>query len=113
MKKNEYPVFNVIYDDSNNAEFVPHDVFRYTDVRNLLDKYKKKPVKERKKEEFAELLRREFAYHMWGKCEAELILKEWVGRPHEKKIDGYWQVMLNWNTVVNLGWDYCKPRKEI
>lgn len=111
-KKRDYPVFNTVMEDFNKAEYKKFNIFRGYYISEFLDKYKKKPTKERNKEDFAEQLKRECKYSYWGKSEYEIIISPWGGRAPEKKVDVWNQIELNWDIVVDLGWNYVKPRSE-
>ena len=47
-----------------------------------------------------------YRYYYWGKCEHEIIIKEWVGREAEEKVDVFDQLMLNWDIFVDHLYDY-------
>ena len=69
--------------------------------------YNKELTEEQKKEQFAEMLRRELAYYYRLKCEWEVVIDHW---PHcdnavQLKIDVYDQLRLNWERFVDYTWE--------
>lgn len=89
--------FNVIIWDVNAREFVPYNIIPY-----LLNQYKTAKVKPTTTEEFAQFIKKESMYQWWGRCEYEIILKDWPCGQKEEKIDVYWQVMMNINIITEI-----------
>lgn len=88
--------FMVYYHDFNRDKIDTFDIFNHNgfreDIKKALKKYKDKDL-------FSEILKREFRYYFWSKCEWELIveitkdnrifLSPWCGSrdPEKVKID--------------------------
>ena len=70
--------------------------------------------------DFKEILEKVLRYYYWGKCEHEVIIKEWTGKPSEVKIDIFDQLRLNWevfclyvwNSLIEEGIDFSKKEKK-
>lgn len=44
-------------------------------------------------------------YYFWCKSEYELVLKQWVGRECEQKVDIFSQVYLSWDRFIDYLWN--------
>lgn len=89
--------YNVIVWDINKKEFVPYDIFPYL-KREFLNS-KETPYTF---EEYKDWIKRRALYQWWGRCEYEIILSDWPGMIKTKKIDVYYQVMNNIDTITKL-----------
>lgn len=89
--------FNVIINEFNTGKFVPFNVLPY-----LLQCYKKTKKKPKTFEEFKNFIIDESRYQWWSRTEYEIVLEEWPTTEHNKKIDVFWQIMLNIDLVVRL-----------
>lgn len=89
--------FNVIIEDINTREFIPYDVIPY-----LVSQYKKAKDKPNTFLEFKEFIRKESMYQWWSRCEYEIVLQSWPTGKNEKKIDVYWQIMMNINLITDI-----------
>lgn len=113
--------FNVIIED--NGVFRPYDIIPY-----LIDQYNKSKNKPKIFNDFKEFVEQESRYQWWARCEYEIVLGPWpyITSPSErhdkkgeddieawkkhwnkhlescKKIDIYWQIMMNLDTITNL-----------
>lgn len=102
--------FNVIVENINKKEFVSYDVIPY-----LVNCYKeikrgtKKPVNF---DEFKEFIKKNSMYQWWSRCEYEIILNSWPSNNNEKKIDVYWQIMMNIDIITEIVMAECKKRKR-
>lgn len=92
--------FNVIYEDINKQEFVAYDVMPY-----LRDCYNGAKKSERPKDitEMRLFVKKWSQYMWWSRSEYEIVLKSWVSSyTKEKKIDIYWQVLLNLDVIAQM-----------
>ena len=92
--------FTVIVEDYNKKEFISYDVMPY-----LMRCYEETKKKDKPKtfEEFKEFVRSKSMYQYWCRCEYEIVLNSlFSGRTKEEKIDVYFQISLNINTVTKL-----------
>lgn len=89
--------YNVILYDFNSKKFVPFDIF---------PSLKREYVNDREApytfEEFKDWIRRKALYKWWAKCEYEIILQSWPTGDKEEKIDVYYQIMNNIDTITKL-----------
>jgi hypothetical protein len=53
-------------------------------------------------EEFKEYIKDTAMYHWWSRCEYEIILNDWPCQKSKKKVDVYWQVMMNLDIIVHI-----------
>lgn len=90
--------FNVIIYNFNSRKFENYDIIPYL-CRMYKETRKEKPVTF---EEFRKFIKEEAQYQWWGRCEYEVILKPWPGDDTEKKIDVYWQVMMNLDLITKI-----------
>lgn len=60
------------------------------------------------KDTFTNAVKSNLMYYFWSKSEYEIVLKNWVGRDCEIKIDVYNQVMLNFDKFVEYLWSFKK-----
>lgn len=100
-KKKEHTPFYVINQDFNRKEFKPYNIMPY-----LMERYKATKPKDRPKtfEEFKEFVDKECLYMYWSRCQYEIVLCPLIGDREEEatKIDIYWQIKMNFDTVVRI-----------
>lgn len=102
QRNREDCVFNVILLDFNSKDFVPYNVMPY-----FFEEYEELPIKKRpaknNREEVKAWLERKAQYQFWGRCEYEVLLCDWMfPEKTNKKIDVYWQIMLNIDLITDL-----------
>lgn len=103
MKVKTKPVFNVIVHDTNKGSIERVNFFELPAWGEI--KYTLRKVKRRKgfNLETAEyILNGECMYHFWAKAEWEVVVKEWIGKPAELKIDVYYQLKANWELFKTI-----------
>lgn len=96
VKKTEVK-FNVILNDINRDVFEPYDIIPY-----LNDCYIKEENKPKTFAEFREFIIKEARYQWWARCQYEIILSDWPCNKVQKKVDVYWQIMLNIDLITKL-----------
>ena len=89
--------FYVIIYNFNGDTFEPYDVMTY-----LIEEYKNAEVKPSTIEEFKTFVEQKSRCQWWARCEYEIILSDWPGEKHSEKLDVYWQLMMNIDTVVEI-----------
>jgi hypothetical protein len=62
----------------------------------------KKNDKPKSFDEFKEFVKSNSMYMYWSRCEYEIILKAWVSKTKEKKIDVHTQIMNNIDVVTTI-----------
>lgn len=99
MSKKKITPFFVIIDDSNKQEFVTYNVMPY-----LMECFRKAKKNDKPKsfDEFKEFVKSNSMYMYWSRCEYEIILKAWVSKTKEKKIDVHTQIMNNIDVVTTI-----------
>jgi hypothetical protein len=99
MSKKKITPFFVIIDDSNKLEFVTYNVMPY-----LMECFRKAKKNDKPKsfDEFKEFVKSNSMYMYWSRCEYEIILKAWVSKTKEKKIDVHTQIMNNIDVVTTI-----------
>ena len=107
--------FNVIIWEPNHKVFEPYDIIPYlvNAFQERVKNYKKYPKNDYWKiptnfEEFKEFIEKESQYQFWGRCEYEVILVDWPCLKTEKKIDVYWQIMMNIDLITEIVMEECK-----
>lgn len=107
MKVNSKP-FYVIVDDVNRKEFVKYDVMPY-----FIDCYreckKSKPVS---LEEFKSFIENNSRYMYWSRTEYEIVLKAWMSKTKDMKIDVHYQVMNNIDLIAQMLMDHVTKSKN-
>lgn len=99
MEKNK---FNVIVEDFNTREFVSYDVMPYLRERMLGLSKAKRPKNRKETEEF---IKKWASYQWWSRSEYEIVLCPLIPYPDDdigKKVDVYWQMMLNLDVIVDI-----------
>ena len=89
--------FNVINYDFNSKCFVGYNIIPY-----LTQCYNEAEIKPTTIEEFKKFIKARSQYKWWSRCEYEIILLDWPNQKHYKKIDIYWQVMLNLDIISEI-----------
>ncbi len=89
--------YNTIVYNVNSNKFETYDIFPY-----LIDEYKKERNKPYTFEEYREFIFRCAKYQWWGRCEYEIILRDWPKGKTEEKIDVYKQVCDNIDAITEL-----------
>ena len=92
--------FNVIIEDINSKKFVPYDVMPYL----VQCYYEAEETDDRPGtlEEFKVFIKRHSMYRWWSRCEYEIVLQSWPTGNNEKKIDVYWQIMMNIDLITEI-----------
>ena len=104
--------WNVYVEDINGKQMKKYDIFEhYGFAQDVKDAYKKHKDDF---ENFKEAVRQSLSYFFWAKCEWEIVLSPWPesNRFHEKKIDVYDQVRMNWDVFIKYVWDMAHARKK-
>lgn len=85
--------FNVIHYDINRQQFESYDIMPQlmAECKNF-----------KSRTEMEEYIRQMSIYYFWAKCEHEVILKDCLNNDISKKIDVYWQIMNNFDLVVEI-----------
>ena len=123
--------WNVFIGGFNSREIEVHNVFNHygfwKDLVKIAKKYKNHVLPDdlkiqieaeaQDKAEFAEEVRRSLMYFYWSKCEWEVIIEHWPQHEgwHDKKVDVYEQVRMNWDHFIDYLWEHrreIKPRKD-
>ena len=89
--------FYVIVYDVNGESFVPYDVIPY-----LKECYCEAKDKPKTLEEFKDFIKVHSLYQWWSRCEYEVILCGWPNTDTNKKVDVYWQIMMNIDIITEL-----------
>lgn len=113
MKKTNIIPFNVIIHDFNKKGFEGYDIMPYlmqTWAELKKSKYRKKE-RPTNRAELKEWVKQWSQYQFWARCEYEIILQSWPNMDDDKKVDVYWQIMLNHDLVTdifakNIGFEY-------
>ena len=100
--------FNVIIQDFNSKEFVSYDIFPY-----LTHEYKILKNKPSTYEDFKEFIKAKSMYQWWSRCEYEIILTGWPNTDFHKKIDIYWQIMMNIDVITELFIKHIQQWKQL
>lgn len=91
--------FNVIWFNFNGSEFESYNIMLY-----LVNRYKEYKEKDRlnTRDDIKEFIKTTSMYMWWGRCEYEIILEDWPCNEVHKKVDIYWQIMLNLDIIVDI-----------
>lgn len=104
--------WNVIHYDFNGRKIDVFDIFGHggfsKDVAYAYKKHKNDF------DAFADKVRGALFYRFCSKCEWEVTIGAWPpsDRVPERKVDVYWQVMLNWPVFIDYVWTRCHERKR-
>lgn len=104
--------WNVIVGNFNSREIEAYNIF---DHGGFMDDVTKAYKRHRDDfGAFCEDVRRSLAYYFWSKCEWEVVVDHWPhsDRRKPKKVDVYYQVMLNWDVFIDYVWRMCRTRKN-
>lgn len=89
--------FYVICYNFNGQRFEPYDIMDY-----LVSEYKESRNKPKTKQEFFEFVNNASRYRFFGRCEYEIIIKDWPTQSHEEKWDIYDQIMMNIELITDI-----------
>lgn len=94
--------------DSNKGKIVKYNVINTGVINHLIERLNqiKKEKGRWNYDDFTVAAMQIYRYYYWGKCEHEIIIKEWVGKEAEEKVDVFDQLMLNWDIFVDHLYDY-------
>lgn len=98
--------FNVIIEDFNNHKFIPYDV-----IPHLVRRHKEVREKPVTFDQFKEYVEKESFYQWHSRCEYEITAKSLFGTL-EKKIDAYWQVLLNLDIITQIIMDEVENKNN-
>ena len=99
--------WNVYVGGFNSREIEVDNVFDHggfmDDVKKAARKYK-----DTERDKFEEAVRTSLMYYFWSKCEWEIIIDHWPQHEgwHDKKIDVFDQVQLNWPVFCEYLWSH-------
>ena len=95
----------VFIDDFNSKSIRKYNIFDHYYFYNNCKRLAKQ--KDITKEQFAEKVERDLLYCFWSKCEYETVISSFPPDTSfkEKKIDVYWQVMLNFDRFIDYLWE--------
>ena len=102
--------FNVIIDSFNESKFESYDVIPYF-VREYKD-IKNKSRRPKTFEEFKKFVQDWSLYRFWSRCEYEIVLKSWVSRTKDLKIDIHYQIMMNIDVITRLVMESLKIKQQ-
>lgn len=100
IKKEQTP-FHVIWWDVNKGEFVPYDVMPYL-VECYRECKKKRRGVPKTVDEFRDFVEGKSLYMYWARCQYEILLSDWPSDKTTKKVDVYWQIMMNIDVVTRI-----------
>lgn len=94
--------------DTNKGKIIKYNVVNTGVINHLIEMLNqiKKEKGHWNYDDFTAAAMQIYRYYYWGKCEHEIIIKEWVGREAEEKVDVFDQLMLNWDIFVDHLYDY-------
>lgn len=94
--------------DTNKGKIIKYNVVNTGVIDHLIKMLNQ--IKEEKGhwnyDDFKEAAKQIYRYYYWSKSEHEIVIKEWVGKETEEKIDVFDQLMLNWDIFVDHLYDY-------
>lgn len=94
--------------DANSGKIEPWDIFGHWRFRQDIIELLKRLDENTDRADFAKDVKSNLMYYFWSKAEYEIILKNWIGKNCEIKIDVYDQVMLNFDKFIDYLWEYKK-----
>lgn len=104
MDKTEL-TWNVYIGNATHGTIEEYNIFSHD---YFLDGLKKisRAYKDTQREEFCEHMRKELLYYFWGRVQWEVIIDHWPPKDdfHDKKVDVYEQVRLNWEPFCDYVW---------
>lgn len=93
--------FNVIWWDFNKKEPEAYDIMPY-----LLNEYEHKSRKYRPKitdrSAMIKFVRQYALYQWWGRCEYEIVIRNWPTQDLQVKWDIHKQIMMNLDIIVDI-----------
>lgn len=95
--------FNVLVHNTNKGSIERVNFFElpvWDRIKHELRKAKRRKGFNIEKAEY--ILNGECMYHFWAKAEWEVVVKEWIGKPAELKIDVYFQLKANWELFKTI-----------
>lgn len=92
--------YNVILWDINKKDFIFYDIFPY--LKNEYNRVKERNEAPKTYEEFKLFISKNSMYQWWGRCEYEIVLKDWPSLMYSKKIDVFYQIMMNLDIITKL-----------
>ena len=94
--------------DTNKGKIIKYNVVTTSVINRLIERLNQ--IKKEKGhwcyDDFTMAAMQIYRYYYWGKCEHEIIIKEWVGKEAKEKVDVFDQLMLNWDIFVDHLYDY-------
>lgn len=98
--------------DANSGKIEPWNIFEHGSFhRSIIDylkRFKDESMGANDKLAFRNKVNSDLMYYFWSKAEYEIILKNWIGKDCEIKIDIYDQVMLNFDKFIDYLWGVKK-----
>lgn len=94
--------------DANSGKIEPWDIFEHWRFRQDIIELLKQLDENTGRANFAKDVKSNLMYYFWSKAEYEIILKNWIGKDCEIKIDVYDQVMLNFDKFIDYLYGYKK-----
>lgn len=94
--------------DANSGKIEPWDIFGHWRFRQDIIELLKRLDENTDRADFAKDVKSNLMYYFWSKAEYEIILKNWIGKNCEIKIDVYDQVMLNFDKFIDYLWGHKK-----
>lgn len=98
-------VWNVYRQSRDGTRFEAFNIFDHSSFRESVMKTIRKYRRSETRAEFVEEIKGDLMYYFWCKSEYELILRQWVGRECEQKVDIFSQVYLNWDRFIDYLWN--------
>lgn len=92
----------VYHQDANSGKIEKWDIFRHGRFTDDVNKLMRQSIS---RSSFSEEIDCILSYYFWSKSEYEIILKNWIGKDCEIKIDVYDQVMLNFDKFIDYLWE--------
>lgn len=90
--------------DDNSGKIEPWNIFEHGRFRQDIIELLKRLDENTVRADFAKDVKSNLMYYFWSKAEYEIILKNWIGKDCEVKIDVYDQVMLNFDKFIDYLW---------
>lgn len=98
--------------DANSGKIEPWNIFEHgrfsedtmANIKRFCPKQNDGDNSEMAKSAFEQQIKSDLMYYFWSKAEYEIILKNWIGKDCEIKIDVYDQVMLNFDKFIDYLW---------
>lgn len=103
--------FNVIWWDFNKKEPEAYDIMPF-----LLNEYERKPRKHKPKitdrAAVVKFVRQYALYQWWGRCQYEIIIRNWPTQDLSVKWDIYKQIEMNLDIIVDIFIKNIKERNK-